>query len=380
MKNRRRVSIFVILCIFCLLGTEAFAEDNAEVQERVEKAKGLGYQDWIDEEGYLVDEFYDGKSDEILSELGVDGLVKTLSEEELEAYVNQLNMGISLYTVTRYKKVSQVNPITGGTLYTGIFEVDGVLAFCIERSVATPPKYSPTSTPVEVTNEKLRKVLYYGYNGPGDLGYTYVETALAAGEANGDGDNSLGRAILAEIVLLESPPKSFKVWKVETNDGSTQDLAYYTTEEAQSMQATIIKYRAGTTKSLQGAVFGHIGPDGIMEQIVTDDEGKIVLELQPGYHEIKEIEAPEGYLLNENIICFEVDDKNNIVVTSTVDESFGNVITQMDDNGNFVVEVEDKIGYLLPQTGGVPWCEVLGTSICFMAILVRKDGILCGKR
>ena len=210
---------------------EAQTKEESDLELRLNKAKELGIETWMDQEGYLMDSFFEGKSDKEISELGIDGLVRMMSLEDLDAYVELLNAGISMYTVTHYEKVGQENPYTGRYLYTGVFQVDGILAFCIERSVNTPPKGSPTGEWIPITNENLRKVLYYGYNGPKNLGYTYVETALAAGEANGDGDNALGRAVLAEIIENPVPPENFKVWKVETNGGTTQDLAFYTMEE-----------------------------------------------------------------------------------------------------------------------------------------------------
>lgn len=257
MKKCRQFLMLLLFCILCFWKTQVYADElteaetieaedieaekmqaqdietkmESELETRLNKAKKLGLETWIDQEGYLVDSFFEGKSDKEISELGVDGLVRMMSLEDLDAYVELLNAGISMYTVTHYEKVGQVNPSTGRYLYTGFFQVDGMLAFCIERSVSTPPKGSPTGEWIPITNEKLRKVLYYGYNGPKNLGYTYVETALAAGEANGDGDNALGRNVLAEIVQNPVPPENFKVWKVETNGGTTQDLAFYTIEE-----------------------------------------------------------------------------------------------------------------------------------------------------
>lgn len=316
--------VLIALLFFTTIPVRAEQLETDEIAGRKEKASQLGLEDWIDEEGYLLETFYEGKSDGLLSEMNLDGLVRTLTEEELEAYVDKLNAGISTYTVTRYEKVSQVNPSTGNLLYTGIFEVDGRLAYCIERSVTTPAKGSPTGSWVAVTNTNLRKVLYYGYNGPADQGYTYVETALAAGEANGDGDNALGRKVLAEIKTYAAPPSNFKVWKVETNGGKTQDLAFYTIVE----RGYVKVQKASTNNSMTGgndcyslkdAVYG-IYRDAecskLSGEVTTDATGLTnSVSLAPGTYYVKEISAPKGYLLSNAIQKCVVKEKETTVVT-----------------------------------------------------------------
>lgn len=605
MKKCRWLAAFVLLCLLCVstISVHAGQSDSDEIAARKEKAEKLGLSAWIDEEGYLVDAFYEGKSDRELSEMGVDGLVRTLSEEELEAYVSNLKDGIEIYTVTEYYKISQINPDTGNYLYTGFFEVDGKLAFCIERSVTTPAKGAPTGEKVLVTNEDLRKVLWYGYEGPEDCGYTYVETALAAGEANGDGDNSLGRKVLAEIRQKDAPPSSFYVWQVETNGGQTQDLAYYeydpegygqvvkksgnsaltsgnsnyslegavfgvylektcvtemgrittdasgvsgtitlpsstyyvkelkapkgyqlntqvhtltirsgekttltvadtpltaapedivqkvdaktkenvaqgtgtlegarfavkyyqekyqegvdpkdegktpvrqwvfqtdeegkitfqeaykvsgdsfwkdssgkivlplgtitiqeitssdgyrvnprvfvypltsgeqlpvTTVEETVVELTLMKYQEDTLNPLEGAVFEHVNPDGTIEQLETDENGQIVWKgLRRGTHEIREIDSAEGYRDNLNIITFDVTEENEIVVTSNADETYGEIRTTVDETGNLLIEVENKVGFRLPETGcaGASALSVLGILFIFAALRSKK--------
>lgn len=325
MKKWKRYVLAGIALLFCAI-SPVHAQETQEytIAERKEKASRLGLTDWVDDEGYLIQAFYEGKSDQLLSDMGVDGLVRTMTEEELKAYVERLNAGIHLYTVTRYEKVSQVNPATGSTLYTGIFEVDGRLAYCIERSVATPAKGSSTGNWIAVTNDNLRKVLYYGYNGPASKGYTYVETALAAGEANGDGDNSLGRNVLAEIKAYSSPPSEFKVWKVETNGGSTQDLAFYTVEEKGYIQ---LKKESGKSEitaenmqySLTGAVYGVYSnlecTNKVGELTITETGYSEKLQLKASTYYIKELKAPQGYKLNSEIQTIKVSSSQTTVLT-----------------------------------------------------------------
>ena len=232
MKKNRMLILFFLLGFLCLFTLPVHAEEpeENEIAIRLEKAKELGLEEWVDEEGYLIDEFYEEKTEQDLTDMGVGILVRKISQEEVDAYVANLNAGISAYEVSYVRIVWQVHEPTGKEYYTGYFEVDGILAFCIERNKYIPIKGTPTSDWIPITNDDLRKVLYYGYNGPENKGYTYVETALAAGEANGTGNNPIGEEVLAEIKEFAAPPKNFKVWKVETDEDS-QDLAFYTIEE-----------------------------------------------------------------------------------------------------------------------------------------------------
>ncbi len=309
MEKSRRVTVLLLLFLLCFVSLQTHAEQN-EKERRLSRAKELGLSMYVDEEGYLLDEFFEGKKDSELSKMGIDDLIRVMTNEELEIFAMQLEAGIRPMAVTYYQKVSQVNPDTGGTLYTGVFEVDGRLAYCMERSVATPPQGSSTGPWQAVTNENVRKVLYYGYRGPKDSGYTYVETALATGEANGDGDNSLGRKVLAEIKAKPSPPSTFKVWKVETNGGSTQDLAFYTIEEngygrIQKVSTNPSATTGNAYYSLKGAVYGIYADKActtLVGTVTTEADGySNSLSLAPGSYYAKEITAPQGFLLSTEV-------------------------------------------------------------------------------
>ena len=92
--------------------------------------------------------------------------------------------------VTDYVKYRQIDEETGQNIASHLFILDDgkKMAVCIQRSKITPGVGSQTGTWVELFNEDLRKVLYYGYGGPEDKGYTVVETSCAAAAANGDNE------------------------------------------------------------------------------------------------------------------------------------------------------------------------------------------------
>lgn len=120
--------------------------------------------------------------------------------------------------------------MTNGLDIVGYFVVNGHEAYCIEHDKATPWVNSSTSEPYETDNDLLRKVLYYGYGGVDYItGHDWIETSLAASSANGHTQGT--RNYIDDYVDLESPTERFHVWIVDTNDGLTQKLAYWTIDE-----------------------------------------------------------------------------------------------------------------------------------------------------
>ena len=77
MKMWWRITMPLLLCLICIFSFQVYAEDEQkdETAERIEKAQQLGLEAWIDEEGYLVDEFFAGKNDSEISNMSLDGLV-----------------------------------------------------------------------------------------------------------------------------------------------------------------------------------------------------------------------------------------------------------------------------------------------------------------
>ena len=158
--------------------------------------------------------------------------------------------------VTDSQKYQQMDEESGKKITSCLFTLDNgkKMAVCIQRSKVTPAVGSQTGTWFEMFNDDLRKVLYYGYGGPEDKGYTVVETSCAAAAANGDNETSIGTKVLEEIRLLELPPPNFRVWKVYSNGGFTQDLAFYTTLTTGELNLEKISTDENCDYILEGAV------------------------------------------------------------------------------------------------------------------------------
>ena len=209
--------------------------------------------------------------------------------------------------VTDSVKYRQTDEGLGKYIYSCLFTLDHgkKVAICIQRSKTYPAVGSPTSEWEEVFNEDLRKVLYYGYGGPEDKGYKVVETSCAAAAANGDNETTIGAAVLEEIRLLDSPPPNFRIWKVSTNGGFSQDLAFFTTLTTGELKLEKKSTDENCTYSLEEAIYGVFSDEECTLQVgelITDEDGTSqTITLDEGTYYVKELQAPEGYLLSEEI-------------------------------------------------------------------------------
>lgn len=216
----------------------------------------------------------------------------------------------------------------------GYFELsNGKMAFCACHE-AKPPA---AGTGMEVTeiytaenrrNELLRKVCYYGFQGPGDVGASYGETALAASVANGHmdvddtGESAVGygKAFISRLSGMSEAPKGFYVYKVSTGDSAYQDLIYWDyrpqgkltlTKRSGNMEISA----AGSGYSLEGAVYGVYADEACAKkegELKTDAAGNSnTLTLEAGVYYVKEIRASKGYGLDERVYRIEVEAQGN---------------------------------------------------------------------
>lgn len=206
-----------------------------------------------------------------------------------------------------------------GLLRVGYFEIDGgTVAMCVCHELEPPTQSgTPLSTVASYTadnkgNELLRKIYYYGWHGPKDVGASYVETCLAGSVANGHDDNyyGYGQAFINRIASLPSAPKGFEVYILSDGINTTQNLAYWEYHPTGFVMLKKSDLEAGLTEgnlcySLQGAKYGVYRDETCGNQVAvltTDAEGKTnTAELEPGTWYIKEIEAPRGYRLDDTV-------------------------------------------------------------------------------
>lgn len=206
-----------------------------------------------------------------------------------------------------------------GMLRVGYFEIDGnTSAMCVCHELEPPTQVGTAlSTVASYTednrgNELLRKVYYYGWKGPGDVGASYVETCLAGSVANGHDDNyyGYGQAFIDRIAGLPNAPRGFNVYLLSDGVNTTQNLAYW-----EYYPTGFVALKKGTARtelvenntcySLQGAEYGIYTDADCRNQaaaLTSDASGETgAAELEPGTYYIKETKAPEGYRLDETV-------------------------------------------------------------------------------
>lgn len=292
-----------------------------QIEMRKKKAEELNLLDYVDENYFLTEKWYEGRSEADINELGANILVDTVTNEELDAWSNNLLQGIAPMTVTKYEMVS-----SGGST-VGKYEVDGKMAFCAQHSATSPAKGSPTSNKRVNTKSSVRKVLYYGYGGPkklsditGNAGW--VTTTLGLSYAYTGSGGPKAKAFVDRVNKLAEPPSSFKVYIHDTNKGSTQDLAtweYNPTGKLSLEKSSAVPSMTdgNSCYSLNGAVYGvykNSNATNKVGELKTNSAGKSnTLTLAVGTYYIKEITAPKGYALDKTTYSIKVTDGGNAV-------------------------------------------------------------------
>ncbi|MBQ9913884.1 MAG: isopeptide-forming domain-containing fimbrial protein [Clostridia bacterium] len=104
-----------------------------------------------------------------------------------------------------------------------------------------------------------------------------------------------------------------------------------------------------------------VDADGAIDTITTDANGKFELVgLDEGAYKLHETEAPAGY----NKLAADLD----VVITSTYDEDALTAAYKINNADPATIEVENKTGGLLPETGGI------GTTIFYVVGIVMMLG------
>ena len=255
-------------------------------------------------------------------------------------------------------KVTYKGPVSSMGTTCGKFKIKGRDAFCAEHPKATPPTGTKITSTKLVTNNKMRKALYYGYGGPeakvkkNNAGW--VSTSVALSRANGKGGGTASaRKFYNSLGKYSVPPENFKVYLCNTAGGK-QDLCYwiYTPEgklciEKVSSVPDIIHEGA---YSLEGAVYGiytekECDDNSIITKITTGDLGvSDEISLKTGEYYIKELIPPKGFLLSDAVYPVSITDKCNVkVIVENVpeDEPAWIMIQKVDAESGDPVPIEN---------------------------------------
>lgn len=242
------------------------------------------------------------------------------------------------------------------------FNINGKMAFCMDHS-KTPPGSGVVITGVrEETDSVIRKILYYGFQGPGqvsgwDANGLRAATSMAMSEyRHGDGYN-LGKRLLNQVRNLAEPPAEFKAYVATLNGSWYQDLAF--SEIHQIPKKGKLKIFKGTanldvsknnnyyeTRNAEYGVYSDAGCTSLVVTLVTGDDGNSQeVELDARRYYIKEIKAPKGFHINTQV--YEVDVEVN--QTKNVDV-YDNPIS--DPIGLLIRKVDSRTGQANPSLVG----------------------------
>ncbi|WP_440112710.1 SpaA isopeptide-forming pilin-related protein [Paenibacillus sp. QZ-Y1] len=137
--------------------------------------------------------------------------------------------------------------------------------------------------------------------------------------------------------LVETKAAGFVIEKPETQVNITKPDTQLTIENKENDRSVrLIKFNAGKTQHLQGAVFELRAQTALMDadgnwkfdvvtgvdeaKLTTNQQGEIVLkDLEPNKYQLVEIKAPTGYQLDQTPVEFEITDKQTeaVVVEKT---------------------------------------------------------------
>lgn len=227
--------------------------------------------------------------------------------------------GLQAYAAGAHTLTHYDTRYNDGLLRVGYFEIDnGTVAMCVCHEMDPPTAVGTAlSTVASYTaenqgNELLRKIYYYGWNGPADIGASFVETCLAGSVANGHEDNyyGYGQAFIQKISVRPAAPKGFSVYLLSSGDSTKQTLAYWDYHPTGYVALTKGTEYTAVVKgnhcySLEGAQYGVYSDASCTKRaavLTTGAGGKTnTAELDAGKYYVKEIKVPAGYQLDKEV-------------------------------------------------------------------------------
>ncbi len=326
-----------------ILEDYADGKTDAYLDIRKEVAEKTGLDKYVDEDYFLNDSYYDKFSVQTLMfdrTFVLDRNNKKEYRAEAEATLKNaknLIMPRSLSVIDS----ANFNPSWGvGSLMNGLWRLsNNRLAFCANGMAAEPKVGDSTSQPFIVDNANLRKALYYGYDGPGNIlagkGYTteqqivatddfasvaYTGNSVAISAVNGYHWRGWIGPLYNEITSMPDPAQyGYVVYMVNVPGSGTnwqghtvakQPLVYGAMEPKGNLH---LRKRSANTNltngnncySLEGAEYGLFTDKGCTNQVETfktDSRGWADKDgIKAGTYYLKELKAPKGYALDTKV-------------------------------------------------------------------------------
>lgn len=184
-------------------------------------------------------------------------------------------------------------------------------------------------------------------------GFCYFSsTYLVSGDAfytNSSGTPSLplGTVTIQETKAPEGyliNPEVYVRQIVANGNAENVDTYNYPIIKESSLKLDLIKKQEGTEIVIPGVTFEHTSPNGVVSTYTTDSAGALSIKgLEHGTHTLREVSAIDGYIVNSNVITFEVSSDNVIQLLSIADKSKGNIDFTITAAGNISIVVENKL-------------------------------------
>ncbi len=274
-----------------------------------------------------------------------DSSSSSISSADDEVLADEMAMPRSGLSVAEAKMYENINLGFGGLQSNGIWRLsNGRNAYCGDYRKASPATGAATTAPEAIDNPALRKALYYGYEGPGNIlqskGFSpeaqivitddLVSQALTGGSIsmNVQPEPNWNKVVkpIWEEVMSKPDPSNYKVQKVQAigkgynHLGEFVELQPLVYGEAKADGQLFVLKRSAQTSitdrnpsaySLAGARFyvyrGKNSTSGFQAMLTTDGAGKTeTISLAPGFYTIQEATAPSGYHISRELKTIEV--------------------------------------------------------------------------
>ena len=347
-----------------MLKAQEQGDRTTYAKERAELVRAFGLEKYVDLDNFLTQAFFDRYDPRLLM---LNELVllydfqKTYQPAQITLSSHDLSDG-RLQVISPQGKPSENWPpflpmpwggnIAGKPFYLS----NGKTAFCAYAQAAEPPVGDiSTSAPYVVNNENLRKVIYYGYEGPdpyltrkygameavaltSDLAsYANKGTCIGTVLENGWHWKKGEQQVWNDLMAMPAPPANFEVYMVEFAGRVSEPswAGLYTKQplvygEPTPQGSASVKKESAVSDlstgcySLAGAQYGLYASEADAKDdqnrlgtLTTDENGSsnVLSDLDVTTYYVKELQAPDNFEKDETIYPLEVTENQTAVLT-----------------------------------------------------------------
>ncbi|MGN1046536.1 MAG: SpaA isopeptide-forming pilin-related protein, partial [Candidatus Cryptobacteroides sp.] len=202
-----------------------------------------------------------------------------------------------------------------------------------------------------------------------DIPFTVTDQSgsrVFEGKTDSKGDLLVPGLVIGETyVITESVPEGYKAEKASQTVTITSGVNKVTFRNTLITGGLVI-YKSSDAHDvpLEGAVFELRDSDGnLIERLITDEDGKAsVFDLPYGAYFLEEVEAPEGFVIDDTIYSFSIQDDGQVFEFSAVNEPIpGSIsIRKVDPSGRPLAGVTFLLEY--SEDGGKEWAPIMARA------------------